>query len=254
MKFATHVLFYNVDQFILKNIDNSGAHVDKIYITYSKKPWSYNKKARKYFSNTSNLEILKKSKYFDKITIIKGDWKYDEDQRNDCLLKAKSDGMDYLINHDADEFYFHNDFKKMIEEVKQNPDYDYYIAPMMNFWKSFDYIVLNESGEEIVGHPELIVNVNKPQEFIRARRLSGEKIYTLSMICYHASFVLTNEECWDKINTWGHTHQFKLKKWYKNKWLKWDIETENLHPVNPKVWAKAVKYDGVLPEVLSESN
>ena len=35
---------------------------------------------------------------------------------------------------------------------------------------------------------------------------------------------------------------------------KWDIETENLHPVNPKVWAKAVKYDGVLPEVLSESN
>ena len=254
MKFATHVLFYNVDKFILKNIDNSGCHVDRIYVAYSKKPWVYNKRARRNFSNSSNIDLLKKSKYYNKITIIEGEWKYDEDQRNACIEKARSDGIDYLITHDADEFYFHNDFKKMIEEVKQNPDYDYYIAPMMNFWKSFDYIVLNESGEEIVGHPELIVNVNKPQEFIRARRLSGEKIYTLSMICYHASFVLTNEECWDKINTWGHTHQFKLKKWYKNKWLKWDIETENLHPVNPKVWAKAVKYDGVLPEVLSESN
>ena len=67
MKFATHVLFYNVDKFILKNINNSGPHVDKIYVTYSKKPWVYNKKARKYFSNSSNLELLKKSKILTKL-------------------------------------------------------------------------------------------------------------------------------------------------------------------------------------------
>ena len=57
MKFATHVLFYNVDQFILKNIDNSGPHVDRIYVAYSKKPWGYNRKARKKFSNLSNLDL-----------------------------------------------------------------------------------------------------------------------------------------------------------------------------------------------------
>ena len=254
MKFATHVLFYNVDQFILKNIDNSGPHVDRIYVSYSKKPWVYNKKARKNFSNASNLDLLKQSIYYNKITIIEGDWEYDEDQRNACLTKAKIDGIDYLINHDADEFYFHQDFIKMIEEVKENPNYDYYVTPMISFWKTLDYIVITQNGDKILGYPELIVNLKKPQKFVRARRLSGNSKYELSSLCYHASFVLTNEECWDKINTWGHTHQFKLKKWYNNKWLKWDIETENLHPVNPKVWAKAVKYDGVLPEVLSESN
>ena len=105
MKFATHVLFYNVDKFILTNIDNSGPHVDRIYVTYSKKPWVYNKKARKNFSNTSNLDLLKQSIFYNKITIIEGEWKYDEDQRNACLKKAQQDGIDYLINHDADEFY-----------------------------------------------------------------------------------------------------------------------------------------------------
>ena len=251
MKFATHVLFYNVDKFILKNIDNSGPHVDRIYVTYSKKPWVYNKKARKNFSNTSNLDLLEQSKFYNKITIIEGEWEYDEDQRNACLEKAKQDGIDYLINHDADEFYFHKDFKKMIAEVKSNPDYDYYITPMINFWKTLDYIVLTNNGEKIVGQPELIVNLNKTQEFIRARRLSGKNIYSLSVLCYHASFVLSNEECWNKINTWGHTHQFKLKRWYKQKWLKWNIDTINLHPVTPKAWSRAIKYNGALPEVLS---
>ena len=72
------------------------------------------------------------------------------------------------------------------------------------------------------------------------------------MLCYHASFVLSNEECWNKINTWGHTHQFKLKRWYKQKWLKWNIDTINLHPVTPKAWSQAIQYNGTLPEVLSE--
>ena len=64
-----------------------------------------------------DLDLLKQSKYYNKITIIEGEWEYDEDQRNACLDKAQNDGIDYLINHDADEFYFHKDFKKMIAEA-----------------------------------------------------------------------------------------------------------------------------------------
>ena len=251
MKFATHVLFYNVDKFILKNIDNSGCHVDRIYVAYSKKPWVYNKRARRNFSNSSNIDLLKKSKYYNKITIIEGEWKYDEDQRNACLEKAKSDGIDYLITHDADEFYFHKDFNRIIEEVKENPNYDYYVTPWISFWKTFDYIVVTQDGDKIIGYPEVVINLNKLQKFVRARVLSGNNKYVLSSLCHHASFVLSNKECWNKINTWSHTHQFKIKKWYKNKWLNWDIDTIDLHPVNPKAWARAVKYDELLPEVLS---
>ena len=252
MKFATHVLFYNVDQFILKNIDNSGPHVDRIYVAYSKKPWGYNRKARKKFSNRSNLDLLKKSKYYNKIKIIEGDWLYDEDQRNACLNQARSDGMDFLITHDADEFYFHKDFKQMISEVKKNPHYDYYVTPWVSFWKTFGYIVITQNGNNITGYPEVVINLNKPQKFIRARIPSGDNKYELSALCHHASFILSDEECWDKINTWSHTHQFKVKKWYNNKWLNWDINSIDLHPVNPKAWARAIEYDQELPEVLSE--
>ena len=40
---------------------------------------------------------------------------------------------------------------------------------------------------------------------------------------------------------------------YNNKWLNWDINSIDLHPVNPKAWARAIKYEGELPEVLSEN-
>ena len=253
MKFATHVLFYNVDKFILKNIENSAPHVDRIYVAYSKRPWSYNKKARKQHINSSSLELLKQSKYYDKLTIIKGDWKYDEEQRNACLDKAKEDGIDILFTHDADEFYFHNDFRNMINEIKKNPDYDYYITPWICFWKTLGYIIQSEKGESIIGYPEVAINLNKKQKFIRARIPSGKNKFMLSALCFHLSYVLNDSECWEKINTWSHSHQFKVKKWYEEKWLKWDLTKEDLHPINPKIFKKVVKFSGELPEVLSSN-
>jgi hypothetical protein len=251
IKFATHLLLYNQDKWILKNIEMIAPFVDKIYVAWSEFPWTYNPNARSKFKNTSNPEILKQSPFYDKIKLIEGNWNLDEDQRNACLNTAKQDGMDYLLIIDADEFYFINDIKNMLHDIKNNPDYDYYITPWLCFWKSFQYVVQSQNNG-IIGNPEIAVNLNKNLTFVRSRRANGNKIKQLNYLCYHASYVLSDEECWSKINTWSHAHQFEPINWFNNKWKNWNLNTTNLHPSCFSAWYKAVEFKGELPEILKE--
>ena len=253
MKFATHVLAFNQDKWLLKNIENSGPFVDKIYVCYSKEPWLYNRNSRKEFVNNFNPESLKDSPYYDKIEFITGVWDTDEAQRNACVDAAKKDGIDFLVTHDADEFYHLSDFKKMLDYIKENPQHNVYTVNWISFWKTFEFIVETSHGEIIVGQPEICINIKNGVRFSRCRGPAGYTKHLIpDVLCYHASFVLTDDECYEKINTWGHAHQFNQNIWFKEKWLTWTPKTTLLHPINPKVWARAVKFTGTLPEVLHE--
>ena len=241
MKIATHILLFNQDRWILKNIEMIAPFVDKIYVAWSEFPWSYNPNARGNFKNNSHPDILKQSPYYDKIELIIGEWKLDEDQRNACLDAAKRDGMDYLLIIDADEFYNYNDLRKLIEDIKANPDFEYYTTPWITYWKDFEHVISKINGDIICGYPEVCVNLKYNNRFVRCRRPSGTKIKQLTSMCGHASYVLTDEECWSKINTWGHAHQFNREEWFKNKWKNWIEETTNLHPIVPSDWFRAIK-------------
>lgn len=253
MKIASHVLLYNQDKWILQNIENAAPYVDKIYIAWSDFSWTYNKNARKDFKNKTSLEILKKSKYFDKIEIIKGLWDTEEAQRNACVDKAKADGMDYLLIHDADEFYTYQDFEKMVKTIKENPNFDYYRTGWISFWKNFNNIIVKSDGQKILGYPEIALNLKRDVKFQRCRRLNGDKVYVMDVLCYHASYILSDNECWEKINTWGHSHQFDTKKWFDTKWKKWDKNSRDLHPITPSDWHKTEDFKGILPEVLNNN-
>lgn len=241
MKIATHILFFNQDKWILRNIEMVAPFVDKIYVAWSELPWSYNLAARDKFKNKSNPELLKQSPYYNKIELIIGEWNLDEDQRNACLDAARRDGMDYLLIIDADEFYNQNDLKKIVDDIKLNPNFEYYTTPWMTYWKDFNHILVNKNGDMISGYPEIAINLKYDNKFIRCRKPSGNKIKQLTSICGHASYVLSDEECWVKINTWGHAHQFNRDAWFKTKWINWDENTINLHPITPKEWYKAIK-------------
>lgn len=250
MKIASHVLLFSQDKWILKNIENAAPFVDKIYIAWSDKPWTYNKNARGTFFNRTNPNMLKKSKYFDKIVLIKGVWETEEAQRNACVEAAKKDGMDFLLVHDADEFYTFSEFERMVKTIKDNPDFDYYRTPWISFWKNFENIIVKENGEKILGYPEVALNLNRGVKFQRCRRLTGSKVMNMDIVCHHASYVLDDGACWEKISTWGHSHQFNRKNWYDTKWKKWTPKTRNLHPITPKDWYKTEKFTKQLPEIL----
>ena len=126
-RFAVQILFYDCDQFILKVIENCAPFVEKIYVTYSPEPWNaYNKSARDHYKNPSNPEILKQSKHYSKIELISGVWEKEEDQRNECLERARKDGFDYMIIQDADEFYNPSEYQKNLDQIILNPDHHFY--------------------------------------------------------------------------------------------------------------------------------
>jgi len=258
-KFATHVLLFGQDKWIMRNIENAYPHVDKIYVAHSPLPWAYNKSAREKYTDSFDLGLLAKSEFADKITVISGVWDTEEAQRNACVDQAIKDGMDYLIIHDADEFYFHENFKMIIEFIEKHPNFELYKIGWFCFWKSFNYILLGEDGKKLIGYPEFAINLKADVKFQSKRRPFTPRMAIKSAVipadvgvCYHGSYVLTNEEVYQKINTWGHANDFDREKWYKEIWLKWTPQMKNLHLVSPAAWSQAVHFDGALPEVIKD--
>lgn len=253
-RFAAHILMFNCEKYILRTLENCGPFVEKIYVAYSETPWTYNPDARQSFVNQTDKNILKLSEFYHKIELIEDTWDREEDQRNVCLDKARADGVDYLIIHDADEFYSKEDYENNLLEIERNPDRDLYVTPWCSFWKSLDYVIQAKEQNTIIGTPEFAINCKSKVNFTRARTTNAESRHCLTGLCFHLSFVGSDVEIWQKISTWGHAHQFDREKWFDQKWSKWTLSTKNLHPIVPENWRKAIKFEGHLPEILNDWN
>mgnify|MGYP001279706288 CR=1 FL=1 len=254
MKIASHVLYFNQDKWILKHIEMVAPFVDKIYVAWSEVPWTYNPEARKTMKNTSNPDFLKQSPYYDKIELIKGTWDLDEEERNACLDAAKRDGMDYLLIIDADEFYKSNDLANIVEGIKANPDFDIYNVHFAAFWKDLNHVIIKSDGNHIISNASVAINVNSNNRFTRCRNSNGGRSKQLPYTCWHASYALTDAECWSKINSWGHAHQFNKHGWFNNVWKSWTEDSTDLHPITPHDWYKAIPNKLDLPEILNNND
>jgi hypothetical protein len=259
-KFGVLILFFDCSKFILKTIDNCAPFVDNIYISYSSKPWrAYNKNAPDEFQNESNPLVLKESKYYSKLIIVEGVWDSEEEQREECRQHAIKDGMDYLIVQDADEFYTMEHYKLNIEGILMNPDFNIYQCPWLTFWKNVNHVILNREhlGQKNTIYttcPLFAINLKFDNPFVN-RRLPRNMSNSLILqgICFHLSYVLTNEELYRKIKTWGHSHQVN-KIWFKYKWIKWTPSTKYLNPFVSIQWVKAIPYEGELPSEIQNFN
>jgi hypothetical protein len=243
--FAVHVLMFDCEKTILRMLDNCGPHVDKIFVTYSSLPWTYNERARKEFKNSTDKNILEKSNFFSKIQLIEGEWETEEDERNNCLKFVKDQNFDFLIIQDADEFYTKEDYQKNLSEIRKQPWYELYQSPVRSFWKNLHYILVNKN-ETI----NFAINCNKEIKFKSLRSTNAKKKLKLSGICYHLTTVLTDDEYKKKLAHWGHATKFRQEEWFQKKWLKWNESTKNLHPLTPWHWKKAIRYDGPIPAEL----
>lgn len=206
------------------------------------------------------MDIVRSHKDVSRIRIVEGVWDTEEAQRNAVVSAAKRDGMDYLIIQDPDEFYLEEAYSKNIDEIIRQPDFPYYYCLWINFWKNLRHIVLERKN--IIGskysmysyNPNFAINLKYPDICFKDRRLCNYPAaegHILSGICYHLSYVHSDEEMKIKIGTWGHSHQVD-EKWMKYKWFGWNAKTKFINPMMGPVWDRAVKFDGQLPAQLNE--
>jgi hypothetical protein len=252
MKLAVQILLFGQEKWIMRTLENAYNNVDHIYIAYSKMPWTYNQNARATYTNTFDLEKIKNSPFIDKITIVEGDWFTEEGQRNALLNSAITDGYQYMLIQDADEFYFDSDYQKIKEFIKKHPSYNTYTAHMYNFWKSFTHIILGPVGQKETGEANVVINLSNTRFSNKRNPNFGNKINIPDVRVYHGSYVLNDSELLEKFKTWGHHNDFNIYQWYENVFQKWTIDSVDLHPLEPHCWSKVVSYDGELPEIIKK--
>jgi hypothetical protein len=259
-KFAILTLVFYGNYTLRRMLANTGAYVDRIYLSYSPVPWShYNNRAREAFQSDFDKSQLAGFPFAEKITLLEGVWVSEEDQRNHALEAARQDGIDYLIIQDADEFYLPEDFQRNLEGIRENPNYPVYRCPWTVFWKTTGYViqVLEHEGkprQTVTTCPNFAVNVNWPGIHFSSRRLVNamDQVYMLDGLCLHLAWVLSDAEVQQKISTWGHSHQFDTQKWYRHKWLAWRPGTKHLGHITRAGYLAAVPYHGVLPREIQD--
>jgi hypothetical protein len=201
--------------------------------------------------------VWKVNNFSCKIVFIEGIWDTDEAQREHALQVAKKDGIDYLIIQDADEFYMPDQFLLNLKTIEQYPNYPAYTCPWVKFWKSTDYVMEarvhdGKQNQVISLCPNFAVNVNWPGIHFNLSRLVNEidKAYKLPGLCLHLCWVLSDDQVLKKISTWGHSHQFDYKIWYKHKWLAWTPKTKYIGVFSRANYNRAVKNSFELPKEL----
>lgn len=257
MKFGVLILYFNAERTILRCIENCSPFVNRIYVSYSSLPWSaYNPEARSRHHNQSSKEVLRQSPHLDKIRLIEGTWNTEQDQRNAIVEIARSEGIDVLIIQDPDEFYLPASYRKNLAEIEENPEYPFYYNPWVNFWKDLGHIVLERRalfGKKYFPYSEsanFAINLRHfPDVHFKDRRLSNysyDQGLKLSGLCYHLSYVYSDEEVRAKIETWGHSHQVQAN-WMQYKWLGWRPSSIYINPTLGPVWHRAIPFNGELP-------
>lgn len=260
MKIGVQVSAYDVNRFLIAMLENCGPHVDRIYATWSRHPWSaYNEDAPRTFQNSTPPDLIDQSGFREKVTFIRGEWPNEESQRNAALERARADGMDFLIVQDADEFYFAEGYQENLLAMTAQPDKPLFQTPWILFWKSVDYALeyREHAGVQNTIYatcPLFAVNVSGfPDLHFTSRRLTNYT-YTpnsnaqLPATCYHLSWVLSDDEVLRKISTWGHSHQVDIPRWFHWKWLAWRPDTWYLGAIESAEINRAARFNGLLPE------
>src|SRR5581483_11022267 len=177
-----------------------------------------------------------------KVDILEGNWKTEADTRNaglDCL-----DDCGYTFVVDSDEILLDRDLEELVRLCRSG-EHDVISVRLYTYWKNSGYRI--DPPED--GSIKLVLR--KGVRIQGVREVQGAA-HPTDIRCRHLSYVRTDEELREKLRLSGHSREF-LPEWYERVWRAWDLNPglENLHPVHPKAYRRAVAVeDTELQEVL----
>jgi hypothetical protein len=242
MQISSHVLAYDVSSTLRAVLENIAPHVDKIFIAYPSRPWNYISESRLYKTNPTTLAEVQEAANGFKVEIIQGDWEAEEDSRNACFNKAKEESFDWFLTQDADEFYTESSWDMIRKTLLHSIHEEYFVTTWYNFWKSAQFVAVNEYGDIKDTNAGFALRCKDNLFFESARKPNSDKRFVMDCPCYHYGYVRSDAEIKEKIVTWKHATEFNALRWYQNKWLNWSKDTQNLHPLRPWVWKRAIRF------------
>ena len=253
-RIALQVIAFNVDTWINQMLVNASPYVDKIFIAYPDRPWNYNPTARLSLKNPTDLGSIRFQNLPCDVEIVRGDWERDEDTRNDLLDRARMEGYEWMVIQDADEFYTEKSWNRLRSLMMDDEDSDLLITPWFNFWKNPQFVISDINGSIKSLNEGFAIRAAKPDVRFTYSRTSNCKSRTIiDEPCYHYGYVVSDLRMRLKVKSWAHVDDsLNMSVWYKYKWLKWNESVKYLHPGNPPVWDRAIRFPLSQPSFATE--
>ena len=220
--------------------------VDAIYFFVSDKPWK-----GPFKDKTSTLEAIRAlPDPAGKIEIIEGHWEAEHEQRNLSLGYAQYHGHDYGLVIDADEVYETQNLQNALVHARSRPEVDVWHIRCATYWKSLRYRIDPPEPYD----PPTLIRLGSCG-FIKARNTATDKNALMPpeiATYHHMSYARPDDDLRRKISTFDHA-DLVLEHWYEDVWKRWDRSPgmQNLHPVNPPQYGRAVEQNPMLiPTIL----
>ena len=228
-KIAAVYCVYEDSGFLHESVRRIYGLMDKIVFLVNFKPWNGNGDS-KYIQDTYStiLNIFDPDK---KIEIISAYWETEADQRNFGLDHLHKNEINWCFIIDDDEMYNYEDLKKAIHEKIYKSTEVVFLSPHQIYWKTRNFCI----DQIALALPSFCKTDRNLLYFNEARAIrvnQGYSWYTfkpVDLVCHHFSYVRSDEQMERKIQNFSHADP-SLKNWYKDVWLKWQINSEDLHP------------------------
>jgi hypothetical protein len=170
-----------------------------------------------------------------RIELVEGNWRTESETRN-AGMSALSD-CDYVFMIDSDEIFLDGDLQEL-KRLCLEDRHRVIAVRLYTYWKTAEYRI--DPPED--GTIKLVL---RRDIRIRGVREVSEPAHTADIFCHHLSYVRSDEEVREKIRLSGHAPEIR-HDWYERVWKAWDAnpDLENLHPVHPSAYRRAVRQTG----------
>lgn len=167
-----------------------------------------------------------------RVEILEGAWPGEAETRN-AGIQFLSD-CEYIIGIDTDEIFSEEDLAKIADVCREDSP-EVVSVPLHTYWKTPQYRI--DPPEPGV----IPLVLRRDRKYQGLRGVSG-KARVLDAHCHHLSYVRSDLELEEKLRTWGHARDL-VPGWYEKVWKAWDADhgLENLHPVHPVAYARAIE-------------
>lgn len=238
-KFSAVCCVFDDDRWLPVMVESIAPAIDRILFLVAEQPW--NGGAGDTQSTLDAIRSLPNTE--GKIELVRGPWRNETEQRNAGLQLLRERQCDYAMIVDADEIYDPVELERMKAAALAHPQVGAWYVSMFTYWHSAAYRI--DPPEQFT--PVVFVKVGEA-EFTENRHVKAETVGRFSPalgICHHLSYARSNEEVRKKLARFSHSHEIQ-PGWYQNVWLTWRDESpprENLHPVYPSAYRRAVRQD-----------
>ena len=245
-KWGVQIVAFNEVDFLEATIRMFQPFVDKIVVSTGNKSWKNNIE-----NDGSVWKVVKPLvEEFNNVNLVKGDWKTEEEQRNNAMYHL--DECDYTFIVDADELWSSGDITRTKEHIESMPGYNVFRGIWNTRFKNINWRV--DPREPY----RPIIIVKKGTKFFENREVkaipetAGLLIPERVACVEHFSYLRSSDyKIKEKISTFSHANEIVggIDMWYENVYLQADLDSKDLHPTHPYAYAGLTE-EKIDPEII----